>query len=222
MTLNAFIFDLDGTLVDTERLWVDAMCAHLADRGVRCPKAEMTEIVYGRSWTDIYRTVTGRFPVLAGTPSRVMALELHDYYVRLRAQVGDIVIPSSAALLKRLAADYPVIIVSGSPHADVEDAVRLLGAESHVRFVLGAEDYPAGKPSPSGFLAGAERLGVPPETCLVFEDSWAGVTAAKAAGMWCVALDRSGAHQQNLAAADWVLADLAEFSAEAFTRRAAP
>jgi sugar-phosphatase len=218
MTLEAFIFDLDGTLVDTELLWADAMCAYLADRQCHCPKHTMLEIVFGRSWADIHQTIAARFPALSDTPAPAMAVQLRAYYARLRAQSGNIVIPTSARLLKRLAADYPVIIVSGSPRADVEEAVRLLGAEAHVRFVLGAEDYAPGKPSPAGFLLGAERLGVPPASCLVFEDSQAGVAAAKAAGMWCVALNRPNAHPQDVSCADWVLADLAAFAPEAFSR----
>lgn len=219
MSLDAFIFDLDGTLVDTELLWAEALCAYLADRGCLCRRDEMLHIVFGRSWTDIYRDITTRFSALAVTPARVMAVELRTYYLRLRAQKADIVIPSSAALLKTLAKQYPVIIVSGSPHADVEEAVRLLDAVHEVRFVLGAEDYAEGKPSPAGFLAGARKLGVAPCRCLVFEDSRAGVAAAKAAGMWCVALDRPDAHPQDLSIADWVIRDLAEFSVESFQKK---
>ena len=216
MRIDAYIFDLDGTLVDTELLWADAMGAYLADRHCHIPKETMLHIVFGRSWIDIYRDVTDRFPALANTPSHVMADGLRDYYQRLRGESESVVIHSSAALLKRLADEHPVIIVSGSPRADVEEAVRLIGAASHIRFVLGAEDYSPGKPAPAGFLLGAERLGVAPQNCLVFEDSRAGVAAAKAAGMWCVGLDRPCAHPQDLSAADWVLTDLAGFSAKAF------
>jgi len=219
MTLDAFIFDLDGTLVDTELLWADAMCAYLDDRQCRCPRKTMLQIVFGRSWIDIYRDITERFPALADTPAHVMAADLRDYYLNLRSQGDSIIIHSSSALLKTLAERYPVIIVSGSPRADVEEAVHLLDAVRHVRFFLGAEDYSPGKPSPAGFLMGAERLGVPPRNCLVFEDSRAGVAAAKAAGMWCVALDRPCAHPQDLSAADWILKDLADFSVEAFAKR---
>jgi sugar-phosphatase len=218
MTIDAFIFDLDGTLVDTELLWAEAMSAYLAERRCECPKDAVLHMVFGRSWTDIYRDITARFPAFSATSSHAMAEDLRAYYLRLREQGDGVIIHSSARLLATLSQHTPVIIVSGSPRADVEEAVRLLGATSAVRFVLGAEDYTPGKPSPSGFLLGAQRLGVEPARCLVFEDSRAGVTAAKAAGMWCVALARPYAHPQDVSAADWVLSDLTDFSVEAFSR----
>jgi sugar-phosphatase len=100
----------------------------------------------------------------------------------------------------------------------VEEAMCLLNTSEIVRFVLGAEDYAPGKPDPSGFLLGAQRLGISPSNCLVFEDSLAGVLAAKRAGMWCVALNRPNAHPQNLSEADWILSDLADFSVQAFAQ----
>ena len=220
MTIDAFIFDLDGTLVDTELLWAEAMSAYLADRHCDCPKEAVLHMVFGRSWSDIYRDLTSRFPPLSTLASHRMAEDLRAYYLRLREQGDGVIIHSSAKLLTALARHTPVIIVSGSPRADVEEAVRLLNAAHAVRFVLGAEDYSPGKPSPAGFLLGAERLGVKPARCLVFEDSRAGVTAAKAAGMWCVALARPYAHPQDVSAADWVLSDLNDFSVEAFRRHA--
>jgi beta-phosphoglucomutase-like phosphatase (HAD superfamily) len=222
MTLCAVIFDLDGTLVDTELLWAAAMRDYLADRGCIRSKSWILDAVFGRSWLDIYQSLIALQPALAQIPPADMAAELRAYYIRLRDQKSDgIVIASSARLLKNLAATYPVIIVSGSPRADIEEAVHLLEAEPHVRLVLGAEDYAPGKPSPAGFLEGARRLGVPPQECLVFEDSAAGIAAARAAGMRCVALDRPGAYPQDLSAADWVLSDLAQFSVDAFQKHLA-
>lgn len=214
MNIKAVIFDLDGTLVDTEMLWADAIAAYLGDLQCYCPHDSLLTVVFGHSWTDIYLSLTKRFPTLSEIPMHTMAERLRDYYLRLRQSSENVIIDSSVDLLKKLAHDYPVIIVSGSPRKDVQSSVKLIGSEGLVKFVLGAEDYAPGKPSPAGFLAGAEKLGVSPAECLVFEDSQAGVQAAKAAGMLCVALSRPHTHPQDLSAADLVLSDLADFSME--------
>ena len=92
MTLDAFIFDLDGTLVDTELLWVEAMGAYLSDQGCKCAKETLLHIVFGRSWTDIYRDLVARFPALSDFSAPAMAEALRAYYLRLREQGDGVVI----------------------------------------------------------------------------------------------------------------------------------
>ncbi len=210
MKIAAVLFDLDGTLVDTENLWAQALSAYLDDRGCVCPAADVLQIVLGRAWSDIYRTLTTRFPSLAQRSMAEMGAELRPYYVRQRAE-RDISIPGSVALLKRLAPTYPIAVVSGSPRVDVGEGLKLTGVDALVRFYLGSEDYPRGKPDPGCYQLAAERLGVPADQCLVFEDSAAGVRAAKAAGMVCVALMLPHAPQQDVSVADLLVADLASF-----------
>jgi sugar-phosphatase len=144
---------------------------------------------------------------------KAMENALRPYFHRLR-ETRDIRIPGSIALLERLAESHPVAIVSGSPRTDLDDAVQRLGIGDRLSFTLAAEDYAPGKPHPAGYLAAARRLDLPPEKCLVFEDSAAGVRSARDAGMACVALQRDGAPAQDTTGADLVLADLAAFRVE--------
>ena len=217
--IEAFIFDMDGTIVDTEIYWAEAMFDYLKDNGCNCSQSQILDIVFGRSWIDIHSDITAAFTKVADISSEEMALRLSVYHQKICDEKDDIVIESSVTLLKKLAQNYPVIVVSGSPRNDVIHNLKLAGVYDNIRFVLGAEDYSAGKPDPAGFLKGAHLLNVAPENCLVFEDSNAGVTAAKSAGMHCVALSREKAHKQDINHADQVLSDLSEFDIRAFGQK---
>jgi HAD superfamily hydrolase (TIGR01509 family) len=212
--IKAVIFDLDGTIVDTEMLWAEAMSNYLRDQGCKCARELVLGIVFGRSWRDIYNDLTTHFPDTAQTSSEEMARILSTYHQELRNDSDSVVIESSVTTLKRLAESYPVIVVSGSPRQDITECLQLAAVDQYVKFILGAEDYSPGKPSPAGFLMGANMLGVEPGECLVFEDSTAGVTAAKTAGMFCVALARETAHKQDVSQADLIVSDLADFDIE--------
>ncbi len=207
--IRAAFFDLDGTLQDSEVLWVAATREYLAAHGVALTAEEATRLVYGRSWRDVYRDIARLAPA-AARGMAVVADELRPFFLRLQSAAG-IAIPGSLALLRRLAGRMPVAVVSGAARHDVAESVARLGIAGLIRFFLGAEDYGAGKPDPACYMLAADRLGVPPSCCLVFEDSAAGVRAAKAAGMRCVALCRPGAPAQALGEADLVVGDLADF-----------
>ena len=206
--MKAFLFDLDGTLVDTEPLWCTALRSSLDEMDCHLGAEETDELVYGRSWLDIYADLLQRFPTECA--DRIPLETRIDHHFGRLKQAGDFALPSSLALLIRLARDRPVVIVSGSSRHMVGEWVDELGLQPHIDFYLGCDDYPIGKPDPSCYLMAAEKLGVPPDTCLVFEDSSAGANAAKAAGMHCVALRRHDARQQDLSAADCIVADLGE------------
>ena len=212
MGIKAFLFDLDGTLMDSERLWVEAAEVVLRHKGHALTHDEAVQLIYGRAWSDIYCEMEERFPGAFTS--------IEDASERMGAEMGrlksrcDVRIHSSIELLRKLAAEYPVVIVSGSTRRYIEDSMRHGGFEDAVSFYLGCEDYPRGKPDPAPYAEAARRLGLPPAECLVFEDSQAGVLSAKAAGMRVIALARPAAPPQDLSAADQVLPDLADFRLE--------
>ncbi len=213
--IQAAIFDLDGTLQDSEILWVAATRNYLASLGSEISYAEAEAIVYGRGWREIFAAMRRLAPNLADTPSQTAADDVREFYLELRDHTS-IAIESSLNLLKNLAATMPVAVVSGAPSHDVAESVAHLGIESLLALHYGADDYPAGKPSPAGFLQAAQTLSINPANCIVFEDANVGVRAAKAAGMHCVALARPGRPHQDLSLADLIVEDLALFSLDSF------
>ena len=208
----AFLFDLDGTLVDTELLWARAIVDWLADRGETTTVEAFAPVVFGRSWLDLHAAGHAQFPGLGTSSPLDDAKALRAYYARLATDPARQVVPGSVAFLKKAAKIAPCVIGSGSPHDDVQAAAELCGVAGLVKFVLGAEDYGRGKPAPDGFLKAAERLDVDASECVVVEDSTAGVVAGRAAGMHVIGLDRNRACPQNFAGSEWLVHDLSELN----------
>jgi HAD superfamily hydrolase (TIGR01509 family) len=90
------------------------------------------------------------------------------------------------ALVREYCGRYPLAVASGGIRLLVDRTLAALGITDHFQAILTAEDVARGKPEPDLFLLAAERLGVPPERCLVIEDSDLGLEAARRAGMAAV------------------------------------
>ena len=211
--ISAFIFDMDGTLIDTEILWVELIEAYLRERGCPVTPEEALEVVYGIACHEVYAEMLRRWPSL-GMTVQELSDTLLPRFLQLRTE-RDVLIPSSVALLRRLAEDYPVCIVSGSDETAVQHGIAVMGVADTLAFHLSGDHYAPGKPDPVCFRMAADRLNLPPSKCVVFEDSTVGMQAAKAAGMLCVALARPGRPPQDVSMADLVLSDLGDFDAAA-------
>ena len=210
--IEAYFFDLDGTLVDTEILWVEAVESLAREHGYDLSYDQSLEIVYGVSWPEVYERFKQLHPDMPWNLDQMGAL-LAPHFLKLR-DTRDVRIESSIILLRQLAQNHPVAVVSGSYRTDLEAAIAIMGIGEVVNFYLGHEDYHPGKPNPACYLRAAEIAEVAPENCVVFEDSNAGITAAKDAGMYGVALARPGRPGQDYSRADLVLDDLSKFSPE--------
>ncbi|MCK5860905.1 MAG: HAD family phosphatase [Candidatus Hydrogenedentes bacterium] len=208
--IQAYFFDLDGTLVDTEILWVEAMESLAHEHGYALSRDQALRMVYGISWPEIYKRFKRKVSDLPWTLDE-MGVLLEPHFLKLRDN-RDICITTSIHLLRQLAEKHPVAVVSGSYRQDVEAAMDIMGIGTIVDFYLGHEDYHPGKPHPACYQRAAEIAKVIPEHCVVFEDSNAGICAAKDAGMYGVALSRSDRPVQDYSRADIILDDLSKFS----------
>jgi len=210
----AFLFDLDGTLIDSEEIWARAIVDWLADRGHSTTVDAVLPVVFGHSWPDVDEAIHSMFPALGPARPNDDAKVLRTFHDRLVQDPTTQIIPGSVAFLKQVSRLAPCVIVSGSPHCDVQAAAELCGVAGCLKFVLGAEDYGRGKPAPDGFLKAASMLDVDASECVVVEDSTAGVAAGRAAGMHIIGIDRVPQCPQDFSGCDWLVHDLSELDAK--------
>ena len=179
--VRALLFDLDGTLVDTETHTDEAIEAVVARHGVAgfaLPPVETR----GRTWPDVAGVILERARI--DVPQAELVAELLDYWNAATARVRPI--PGAPDALRAAAAhQLKLAVVSSSPRAVIARFLDALGVAALVgpQARVGGDDVANGKPHPEGFLMAARALGVEPAAALVFEDSRAGLLAARAAGM---------------------------------------
>ena len=177
---TAALFDLDGTLIDSEGLTDSAigevMAAH-GHPGASLPPYETR----GRTWKDIAFALHRRYGLAASRDG--LAEEMLAAWEAGLARIEPI--PGATQAVRDAALHLRVAVVSSSPLRVIHRVIEQLGLEgavpAHAR--VGAEDIGSPKPAPDAFLLGARRLGVAAGECVVFEDSLAGLQAARAAGM---------------------------------------
>jgi HAD superfamily hydrolase (TIGR01509 family) len=177
--LRAVLFDLDGTLADTERQNAEAV-ARVLERAGRPLSDEEREFVIGHGWHEIYHHLVENGGVKLGYEE--LMHKAGQERVRLVDEEGLDVLPGAVETVQRLSARYKSTVVSGSSRAEVEAGLRKLDVLDCFPWFVGAEDTARGKPFPDGYLLAATRLDVAPAECLVLEDSTAGIRAARAAG----------------------------------------
>jgi len=179
--VRALLFDLDGTLVDTESHTDQAIEAVVARHGVTGFTLPATE-TRGRTWAHVAEVIRARTRI--ELPAAMLTAELLTYWNAATADAQPI--PGAPEALRAAAArKLKLAVVSSSPRAVIERILERLGLAHLVDpgARVGGDDVHNGKPDPEGFLMAARALGVEPDDALVFEDSRAGLLAARAAGM---------------------------------------
>jgi HAD superfamily hydrolase (TIGR01509 family) len=175
---RAYLFDCDGTIADSMPLHYNAWKKALAEWN--CAYDE--ELFYAWGGKPV-RTIIADLNQMHGLdmPVDAVAKRKETFYHEQLPQLKAI-----PAVLEHVLREYgkiPMAVVSGSRRASVVGSLTALGLLDKFDTLVCAEDYVHGKPAPDCFLLAAERLGVAPRECLVFEDTELGIEAATTAGM---------------------------------------
>ncbi|WP_333833326.1 HAD-IA family hydrolase [Rubrimonas sp.] len=224
MSLRALIFDVDGTLAETEEAHRRAFNETFAAEGVPW--------VWDRPTYKILLRTTGGKERMAAyqrdlapeggplSPERIAAL-----HVRKTARYGDILAegglslrPGIADLVARArAAGLALAVATTTNRPNVEALCRCcwgVDAEDVFDVIAAGDEVAAKKPAPDVFLLALSRLGLPPEACLAFEDSANGVASARAAGLRVVATPSAYTADEDFSAAARIVPDLTAFALE--------
>lgn len=178
-----YIFDLDGTLIDTMPLHYRAWDAAMREAGLPHALDENHFYALGGIPTRRVAELFGEHYGLKLDPDLVFHAK-EAFFTELQKDVR--LIEPVVAFARRMSPTHPLAIASGGPRIIVDRSLEITGLLSLFRAVVTADDVKHGKPSPDMFLLAAERLGVAPTKCLVFEDAAPGIQGALAAGMQVV------------------------------------
>ena len=193
------LFDFNGTVSDDEHIQCEIYRELFAEAGKPLAATEYFAQLAGLSDPEIVRTWLGE------DRPELVAERVRRY--QSRAGDGSTVKPSTREAVRYAAQRAELAVVSGAARTEIESVLAAAELTPFVSLVVAAEDVAAGKPDPAGYLRALELLGCSPDEALAFEDSEAGVAAAKAAGLYCIALEGT-AEIERLGAADEVAGTL--------------
>lgn len=209
-TSRAVLWDMDGTLIDSEELHWIAWRDTMADEGVAITR-EQFRSSFGQRNDSILPQWLGA----AATPENIdrIAKAKEELYRQLIKRNGIEPLPGVEDWVSRLRKEgWLQAIASAAPRANIDAILEALSATNIFQGIVSAEDVHRGKPDPEVYLTAAARVGVSPERCIVVEDAVAGVEGARRAGMRSIGVSHNGKHLP----ADVVVPSLDQLAANAF------
>ena len=212
---RAVIFDVDGVIVDSEPIHIEAEKKTLLKHGVRITTEELR--TYTGTTSDFeFNDLIRKYKL--NTTAKALFDEKEVIMFRLLEEGFE---PTKGVLdlIKNLKQEGFKLGIATSGHRKLAYYyLSTLGIESFFDTVVCAEDITHSKPDPEIFLKAAQGLGVKPEDCVVIEDAKLGIEGALKAGMKCIGYSNPHSGNQDLSKADWIVSDFARLDFQRLLR----
>ncbi len=211
--IKGVIFDMDGVLIDSEPIHKKTFLQYLKELDVNLTPADHDAFI-GTTNRQIFARLKEQYSLADSIATLVEGYE-QRYMAALQAENVDAPIPGVLELVAGLKHEgHKMAVASSSPRQHIDLILEMLGLSSFFVASVSGNEVTHSKPAPDIFLRASSLLGLSPKECLVIEDSYNGVTAAKAAGMACIGLQNPNSGQQDLSQADRIISVYGELRGE--------
>lgn len=209
---KAFIFDMDGVITRTEKMQSAAESKVFATIGIKITPQEILNSYNGWKDIEIFRDMASRNNIKE--PVEKLREEKWKIVYNEVSQKGIPVVPGVLDLIEKLRQEgYILAIASSTTQKFLNTVLTTLHIKDKFNVIVSGDQVKLGKPNPEIFLLAAKKINISPDACIVIEDAPSGVSAAKAAGMKCIAIT-TGSSKEKLKKADLIIDSFYELSAE--------
>ncbi len=203
------IFDLDGVLIDSEGLYYRAYSDVLKPYGVTVTREEYEDHWIAQGNGPEYIVAKHNLPI---SPDEMRQLRSPIYLHLLEREVT--LMPYVHEALGRLASHCRLTVATNSYREHLDAVLRKFGLAQFFPRTVARQDYQKAKPAPDAFLTAARTLELPPERCVIIEDTYKGVSAAVSASIRCIAVPNDYTRRNDFSQASLILPSLRELTME--------
>jgi len=199
---HAYLFDMNGVILDDEHLHEEATIRTLAQYGHLATNTDYKKYFAGRTRDAGFTN----YKKARNTSYNIHELsEQKDHLYQQLASTGLRAVSATVNFIQYLRnGGYPMALVTGAPRKEARHMLETFGLADCFSQIITGEDITLSKPHPEGYLKAAAMLQLRPQDCIVVEDAPMGIQAAKRAGMQCVAIATTHA-EDELGGADWIV-----------------
>jgi HAD superfamily hydrolase (TIGR01509 family) len=213
--IKAILFDMDGTLIDTEPLGIETLNHLLIKNKVMMTEKDWT--LFDKVWRRDDTEITAEKFFVDIIEKYEINIEESDFIKSFYETYEQLIIkakslPGADKLLKKLHGKYKLALVTASTRSQAMAIIKQNGWEDIFDTILSYEEYKIKKPNPASFLMAAKNLEILPKECIVVEDSKNGVLAGKNANMYVVGVRAGNRNPQDISSADEIIETLSDIN----------